>query len=196
MPNNRLQIRRGDASQLVGKKVYEGELLWVIDERKLYIGIEGTKDNPAIVEGEFPDYINPITNKSVVKVIAPDAFEIVYDNSKLSDLDKLSAITVQDAIDELAVEKQNRPSSAIEGNIAVFNDTKDTVDSLKTFTTTISDIDPSDNKIPTELAVRVNLDTKIDKVSNLSASTNYSLVNYNSDGAVISGTPIIDGGTF
>ena len=122
MPNNRLQIRRGNASQLEGKKVYEGELLWVIDKRKLYIGIEGTKDNPAIVEGEFPDYINPITNKSVVKVIAPDAFEIVYDNSKLSDLDKLSAITVQDAIDELAVEKQNRPSSAIEGNIAVFND--------------------------------------------------------------------------
>ena len=48
---------------------------------------------------------------------------------------------------------------------------------------------------PSEKAVRTELDTKANK-SNINASQNYSLVNYNSDGIVISSTDIIDGGTF
>lgn len=51
--------------------------------------------------------------------------------------------------------KQDKPSTATAGNIATFNSTKETIDSGKTFTTTIAATgSTSDNKIPTETAVR------------------------------------------
>ena len=62
---------------------------------------------------------------------------------------------VRDALDTLDNKKQDRPASAVVDNIAVFNATKDTVDSGKAFTTTIAvAASASDDKIPTEKAVR------------------------------------------
>lgn len=201
---NRIQIRRGTAAQLEQKQVYQGELLWVTDKKKLYIGTDtGT------VSGSFPEYKDGQGN-SVVKVISPDASEIVYDNTKIAAADRLSATTVQSAIDELATEKQmklggsaetngkaiiasstlgtvtylgidstptinssnlitsggvkddldtlnslkqNRDNSSVAGNIATFNINHDTIDSGKTFTTSVGGIG-TDTNIPTEKAVR------------------------------------------
>lgn len=62
---------------------------------------------------------------------------------------------VRDALDSLDNKKQDRPSSATQNNIAVFNNTKDTVDSGKAFTTTIAASGSAvDTKVPTEKAVR------------------------------------------
>lgn len=223
---NRIQIRRGTAASLVGKQVYQGELLWVTDEKKLYIGTTGTTEQPAVVEGEFPKYENSTTHQSVVKVISPDASEVKYDNTGLSAPDKLDATTVQAAIDELATEKQmklggsasengkaiiasstsgivtyreiddtigagsdgsnhlvtanaaydslhaldiakqDRPANAVAGNIATFNGTKDTIDSGKEFTTNLAESNPSDNKIPTEAAVRTAITTALTSAVN------------------------------
>ena len=62
---------------------------------------------------------------------------------------------VRDALDSLDNKKQDRPSSATQNNIAVFNNTKDTVHSGKAFTTTIAASGSAvDTKVPTEKAVR------------------------------------------
>lgn len=211
---NRIQIRRGNAKTLVGKQVYEGELLWVIDQKKLYIGTES-----GTVSGSFPKYESE-PGVSIVKAISPDASEVIYNNALVTTEDKLSATTVQGAIDELATEKQNklggseesdgkvvvatstlgkvnylgidstptldssnlvtsggvkddlnalnnlinqkqnRPSSAIAGNIATFDANKDTVDSGKEFTTTVND-SSTDNQIPTALAVKTAINKKV-----------------------------------
>lgn len=62
---------------------------------------------------------------------------------------------VRDALDTLDGKKQDRPVSATQDNIAVFNNTRDTVDSSKSFTTTIAASgSATDVKVPTEKAVR------------------------------------------
>lgn len=63
----------------------------------------------------------------------------------------LHPVTKKYTDDGLAL-KQNRPTTAIENNIAVFNATKDTKDSSKAFTTSLT-VSPSDIKVPTEKAV-------------------------------------------
>ena len=76
---------------------------------------------------------------------------------------------VDDADSSLNTNKQNRPNNAIENNIAVFNGNKDTIDSGKSFITSINDSETASNtKIPTELAVRTELDTKVDKIDSAS----------------------------
>ena len=106
---NRIQIRRGTAANLVGAHVYQGELLWVTDKKKLYIGTDEGN-----VGGSFPKYEHS-TGQSYVKVISPDASEVAYDNTTLSTPDKLDATTVQGAIDELATEKQMKLGGTISG---------------------------------------------------------------------------------
>jgi hypothetical protein len=62
---------------------------------------------------------------------------------------------VRDALDTLDGKKQDRPVSATQDNIAVFNNTRDTVDSGKSFTTSIAASgSATDVKVPTEKAVR------------------------------------------
>lgn len=201
---NRIQIRRGTAAQLVGKTVNQGELLWVSDKKKLYIG---TIDN-GVVQGTFPEY-KVEGSDSVVKVISPDAKEVAY----LNTISGLDATNVQEALDELAAEKQeklggtsdtngkvviasdtlgtvtyrtiddtisessdgsdhlvtanaiwdnsnalniakqDKVTTAVENNIATWDDKGNTKDSGKSITTIIDTTTPSDEKIPTEKAV-------------------------------------------
>ena len=201
---NRIQIRRGTAAQLIGKTVNQGELLWVSDKKKLYIG---TIDN-GVVQGTFPEY-KVEGSDSVVKVISPDAKEVAYSNT----VSGLTATNVQEALDELTAEKQeklggtsdtngkaviasdtlgtvtyrtiddtisansdgsdhlvtanavwdnsnalniakqDKVTTAIENNIATWDNKGNTKDSGKSFTTSIDTTTPSDEKIPTEKAV-------------------------------------------
>ena len=148
---NRIQIRRGTAAQLEQKQVYQGELLWVTDKKKLYIGTDtGT------VSGSFPEYKDGQGN-SVVKVITPDASEIVYDNTKIAAADRLSATTVQGAIDELATEKQMKLGGSAESNgkVVVATSTLGTVNYLGIDST------PTDNSsnLVTSGGVKDDLDT-------------------------------------
>lgn len=201
---NRIQIRRGTAAQLIGKTVNQGELLWVSDKKKLYIG---TIDN-GVVQGDFPEY-KVEGSDSVVKVISPDAKEVAY----LNTISGLDATNVQEALDELAAEKQeklggtsdtngkvviasdtlgtvtyrtiddtisassdgsdhlvtanavwdnsnaldiakqDKVTTAVENNIATWDNKGNTKDSGKSFTTSIDTTTPSDEKIPTEKAI-------------------------------------------
>lgn len=164
---NKIQIRRGSSNNFVGQSVCQGELIWLNDIEKLYIGTTGTAADPVTVgitqDGKY-------TN---VKVISPDASEVAYDNTDSG----LAATNVQDAIDELKDDldtavntldeaKQDRPQSAVSGNIAIFNGTKDTIDSGKTFVTSVGGTG-TDTNIPTEKAIRTAI------TNALTAAVNY-----------------------
>jgi len=198
---NKIQIRRGSFQNFKTQLVCQGELLWVTDIQKLYIGINGTPTEPVVVGDNLQN----------VKVISPDASEVTYDNTLAPVEDRLSATTVQNAIDELATEKQNKlggsgedgkaiiasntlgtvtyrdiddaissssdgsdhlvtanavydnfhtldllkqdkPTNVTSGNIAVFDNNRNTIDSEKTWTTEING-SSTDNQVPTALAV-------------------------------------------
>ena len=99
---------------------------------------------------------------------------------------------VDDADSSLNTNKQNRPSSATQNNIAIFNNSKDTIDSGKSFTTTINDSSTaSDTKIATELAVRTELDTKVDANTAIIGATK-TKITYDSKGLVTSGTDLVE----
>lgn len=122
---NKIQIRRGSSQNFVGQLVCQGELIWLTDIKKLYIGTNGTASSPVPVGIEDGKYTN-------VKVISPDAGEVAYDNTKISVSDRLSATTVQDAIDELATEKQMKLGGSAESNgkVVVATSTLGTVNYL------------------------------------------------------------------
>jgi len=96
------------------------------------------KTSTTAAQGDLAEYI---ANKTTSIRAATSADDTKYPTEKAvrTELDK----------------KQDKPSTATAGNIATFNSTKETIDSGKTFTTTIAATgSTSDNKIPTESAVR------------------------------------------
>lgn len=147
---NKIQIRRGSSENFVGQLVCQGELIWLTDIKKLYIGTNGTALSPVPVGIEDGKYTN-------VKVISPDASEVAYDNTKISISDRLSATTVQDAIDELATEKQMKLGGSAESNgkVVVATSTLGTVNYLGIDST------PTDNSsnLVTSGGVKDDLDT-------------------------------------
>lgn len=99
------------------------------------------KTSATAAQGDLAEYI---ANKTKT-VRASGTSDTLYPTEK----------AVRDALDTLDNKKQDRPSSATQNNIAVFNSTKDTVDSGKAFTTTIAASGSAvDTKVPTEKAVR------------------------------------------
>ena len=105
-------------------------------------------------QGNLAEYI---ANKTTSIRAASSANDTLYPTEKAvrTELDK----------------KQDKPSTATAGNIATFNSTKETIDSGKTFTTTIAATgSTSDNKIPTESAVRAAINATQFVVDNPSLS--------------------------
>lgn len=147
---NKIQIRRGASQNFVGQLVCQGELIWLTDIKKLYIGTNGIASSPVPVGIEGEKYTN-------VKVISPDADEVVYDNTKISISDRLSANTVQDAIDELATEKQMKLGGSAEsdGKVVVATSTLGTVSYLGIDSTPTDD----SSNLVTSGGVKDDLDT-------------------------------------
>lgn len=109
---------------------------------------EYNPDEFDFIPGKTAGYNNQVG--TVYKVVETGYYYMWYDHEWI-----IINQDVRDALDILDGKKQDRPVSATQNNIAVFNNTRDTVDSSKSFTTAIAASgSATDVKVPTEKAVR------------------------------------------
>lgn len=160
----------------------------IADVNKRVDDLEGASDVADIVDtyAELLVYdTSSLTDKAIIKVLEDEThddrqsyYRWDLEEEQFEYIGALEPYYTKTETDELLAAKQNRPNSAVQGNIATFNGTKDTIDSGKSFTTSIATSEnASDDKIPTEKAARTELDTKQETLVN---QVNIKSINGNS----------------
>ena len=140
-----------------------------------------------------------LTDQAIVKVLQDETqndaqtyYRWSTETETFTLLGELGPYYTKQEADELYATKQNKPSAATQNNIATFDNAKNTVDSGKAFTTSVAATSSAvDTKIPTEKAVRTELDTKVNANSAITGATK-TKITYDSKGLVTAGADLVE----